>query len=432
MGIDMNLRDIRSPQYSAVTGRTRKVPYASILTALAPTIRADARAEDLDAMREQDLLDTATRFDASQALNREIANTQAEQAEKSMMIQGATLVPQAAYVADKAGLINLKEIAGTVKDKFFGGQSAIPLGKVAGPELVTVGVGESATMTSAAGAGLMGASGETAGALAPELIGEAGVGGSAGVGGTGAGTSAAGVGTYALPAAAAYLGSQAGAYAGHKIGESLDVGGYRERGFVGRVGGATAAGFAFGGPIGAGIGATIGLIDWGFNEGKEFFSDVGHKVGDFAESVWDNTLGQVFCFAAGTPVRMADGGVKPVEELRLLDETLEGGTVYGCGTVLADEIYDHRGVIVSGEHAAFEGGRWIRIHESPNAARIELSHPIPVYPVLTAKHILIVDDRVYADMQETDHGTQVNDAFRLDWLNEQTERNRDLEARYAG
>lgn len=321
MGIDMNLRDIRSPQYSAVTGRTRKVPYASILTALAPTIRADARAEDLDAMREQELLDTATRFDASQALTRDIANTQAEQAEKSMMIQGATLVPQAAYVADKAGLINLKEIAGTVKDKFFGGQSAIPLGKVAGPELVTVGVGEGATMTSAAGAGLMGASGETAGALAPELIGEAGVGGSAGVGGTGAGTSAAGVGTYALPAAAAYLGSQAGAYAGHKIGESLDVGGYRERGFVGRVGGATAAGFALGGPIGAGIGATVGLIDWGFNEGKEFFNDVVDDVGSGARSVYNSTLGKVtgstwICTAIDEAVGLSDEDKARLSRLR--------------------------------------------------------------------------------------------------------------------
>jgi len=102
------------------------------------------------------------------------------------------------------------------------------------------------------------------------------------------------IGSYAAPAAAGYVGAELGGALGRAAGEAIGVGGESEQTFIGKVGGGALAGAYVGGPYGAAIGATVGLIDWGFTEGKDFISDVGETIGDAASDLWDSTFGSIF------------------------------------------------------------------------------------------------------------------------------------------
>lgn len=176
----INLRDFGfGGQYEAVTGRKRKTPYASILTAAAPALRTAARSKTLDEQRSEELSQTQRNFDASQALSREQMAIQEDQAKKSTMI-GATQTGLAtAYMADKAGIIDLKDVAAGVGKKLWPGTGSTVTTTAAGAD-----AGIAAADVSLAGGG----AGEAA---------TAGMGGS-GASGTGATTtSSGGMGGYA-------------------------------------------------------------------------------------------------------------------------------------------------------------------------------------------------------------------------------------------
>lgn len=105
MAISMNLRDLTNPQYTAVTGRKSVNPYTAYLTAMGPSVRADA-------LREKETLQGKTQFDAGQALTREqmeIAKSQNKKATELSMISTGIA---ATSLANQAGLINVKDLAG--------------------------------------------------------------------------------------------------------------------------------------------------------------------------------------------------------------------------------------------------------------------------------------------------------------------------------
>jgi hypothetical protein len=70
------------------------------------------------------------------------------------------------------------------------------------------------------------------------------------------------------------------------------------------------------------------------------------------------------CFIAGTPITMADGSTKPVEEVTLRDQVAVGGFVFGCGKFLVNDLYDYKGIKVSGSHMVKENTKWIRVLDS--------------------------------------------------------------------
>ena len=70
------------------------------------------------------------------------------------------------------------------------------------------------------------------------------------------------------------------------------------------------------------------------------------------------------CFIKGTLVTMADGSTKPVEQVDLGDEVAEGGSVFAVGRFLNTELYDYKGVKVSGSHMVNEDGTWIRVRDT--------------------------------------------------------------------
>jgi len=70
------------------------------------------------------------------------------------------------------------------------------------------------------------------------------------------------------------------------------------------------------------------------------------------------------CFIKGTLVTMADGSTKPVEQVDLGDEVAEGGSVFAVGRFLNTELYDYKGVKVSGSHMVNEDGVWMRVKDT--------------------------------------------------------------------
>jgi hypothetical protein len=126
-------------------------------------------------------------------------------------------------------------------------------------------------------------------------------------------------------------------------------------------------------------------------------------------SIWTRTgaarcpnCGRGSCFASGTLIRMKDGSVCPVENLRIGDLTY-GGKVTGimCFERLDDPLFNYEGVLVTGSHAVKEEGRWIRVVESTLAKRIpeDGNHKL-VWCFNCEEHMVSIGNLVFADFQE--------------------------------
>jgi len=69
-------------------------------------------------------------------------------------------------------------------------------------------------------------------------------------------------------------------------------------------------------------------------------------------------------FHRGTMISMADGSLKPVEQVDIGDVVSVGGKVFATGKFLIDNLYDYNGIQVSGTHMVKEDGAWVRVEDS--------------------------------------------------------------------
>ena len=70
------------------------------------------------------------------------------------------------------------------------------------------------------------------------------------------------------------------------------------------------------------------------------------------------------CFIKGTLITMANGSTKPVEQVDLEDKVAVGGKVFAVGRFLNTELYDYKGIKVSGSHMVNENGTWLRVRDT--------------------------------------------------------------------
>jgi hypothetical protein len=109
-----------------------------------------------------------------------------------------------------------------------------------------------------------------------------------------------------------------------------------------------------------------------FNSGIEFLSTAagfGDAIGN-SSSGTPGSGGGGGCFVAGTPITMADGTTKPVELVDLRDEVAVGGYVFATGKFIIDNLYDYKGIKVSGLHMVKEDGRWMRVMDSEHGVSL--------------------------------------------------------------
>jgi len=70
------------------------------------------------------------------------------------------------------------------------------------------------------------------------------------------------------------------------------------------------------------------------------------------------------CFLKGTLITMLDGTTKTVEQVDLGDKVAVGGKVFAVGRFLNTELYDYKGIKVSGSHMVNEDGVWVRVRDT--------------------------------------------------------------------
>lgn len=254
------------------------------------------------------------------------------------------------------------------------------------------------------------------------------------------------LGAQGLSEGASEAGSQVAGSAGSSIGSSaaapaatsgIDAGisklsdGANLGGAAGAGIGRAAIGLAMGekpaAALRAGAGSAVGYYA-GTAIGTAIGGPVGGAVGGFIGS----TIGSIFCFAAGTPILMADGTTKPVEQLRRGDVTMLGGRVVARGESDAGDLYLYRGTVLVGGHAVFEDGRWLRVANSTMAVKVEGLDgvDVEVYPVATENRLLVTPWFIAADAEEVDNTAGAyTDEDRIDMLNGDAARNAML-ARY--
>jgi hypothetical protein len=134
---------------------------------------------------------------------------------------------------------------------------------------------------------------------------------------------------------------------------------------------------------------------------------------------------RIFCFTGDTLVRMYDGTVKKLSDIKLGDELWLGGQVEGIGQAYCGgNVYEYKGAYVSGSHAVFEEGTWTRVENSKYATMTALPIETVVYPMTCENHLMVVNDFISADFSETDESWDNNEQERLDALNSDIDRNR--------
>ena len=88
-----------------------------------------------------------------------------------------------------------------------------------------------------------------------------------------------------------------------------------------------------------------------------------HMATDQAAGGGGGGGGQDSCFLPNTLVTMANGSTKKIIDVDIGDEVAEGGRVFATGKFLNNELYDYKGVKVSGSHMVNEDGVWMRIRK---------------------------------------------------------------------
>ena len=102
-----------------------------------------------------------------------------------------------------------------------------------------------------------------------------------------------------------------------------------------------------------------------FNAGISFISNAsgfGNPTGNTASGASGSGGGG--CFIAGTLITMADGSQKAVELVDIRDEVAVGGFVFATGKFLIDDLFEYKGIKVSGTHMVKEDGIWTRVADS--------------------------------------------------------------------
>jgi len=105
-----------------------------------------------------------------------------------------------------------------------------------------------------------------------------------------------------------------------------------------------------------------------------------------------------FCFSPETPIEMADGEQKRIEELWLGDET-KGGRVESIRFSETQDLRDYKGVRVTGSHSVFEDGEWKRVRDSVHSPIIEGWHE--VVSIIVSGHRVHSNGIVFDDELET-------------------------------
>ena len=123
------------------------------------------------------------------------------------------------------------------------------------------------------------------------------------------------------------------------------------------------------------------------------------------------------CFIAGTLITMTDGSTKPVEQVDLGDNVAEGGKVFAAGRFLINNLYDYKGIKVSGSHMVNEDGTWTRIEDSKHGKSLG-DDEYTVYVFGAENRRILINGILFTDyfeVSEQDRLTTIGDKYFEEW-----------------
>jgi len=130
-----------------------------------------------------------------------------------------------------------------------------------------------------------------------------------------------------------------------------------------------------------------------------------------------NKGGPSGCFIKGTLITMLDGTTKPVEQVDLGDEVAVGGKVFAVGRFLNTELYDYKGIKVSGSHMVNEDGTWMRVRDTKHGKSLG-NDENTVYVFGSENRRILINDILFTDYFEIEDQEQLlkeEDKFFDNW-----------------
>ena len=114
---------------------------------------------------------------------------------------------------------------------------------------------------------------------------------------------------------------------------------------------------------------------------------------------------------------MADRTEKLVKDVDIGDKVAKGGKVFATGKFLVNNLYDYKGIKVSGSHMVNEDGKWIRIEDSKHGKSLgDDEHIVYVFGAehrrILIKGILFTD---YFELPEQEQLDKNGDTFFINW-----------------
>ena len=184
-------------------------------------------------------------------------------------------------------------------------------------------------------------------------------------------------------------------------------------------------------PLTIPLGLAGGII--GGTPGK-WLTSAGNFVGNLgsgAASAIGRGIKSVFCFTGDTDIMMENGSFKKLKDLKINDKIALGGRVTAIGQGLISDIHEYEGFKVSGSHAIFENGKWLRVEESQKSYPVGKEKETLVYPIATENHLMVTKSKkallVSADMEEIDDTYNMTDDEIISKLNADTLRNKKIQ-----
>ena len=104
--------------------------------------------------------------------------------------------------------------------------------------------------------------------------------------------------------------------------------------------------------------------------------------------------GSSFCFSPDTLIQMADGSEKEIQNIKLGDDT-KGGKVELVVQTLGHNVYNYKGIEVSGSHWVVENGKYIEVETSKHAKPIDDKEML--YCLNTSDHAIWIKDIQFSD-----------------------------------
>ena len=152
----------------------------------------------------------------------------------------------------------------------------------------------------------------------------------------------------------------------------------------------------------------------GMTAGAAIGTAVGGPVGGVIGGILGGVLG---CFLPDTLVSMADGSKKKIIDIELKDNIAIGGFVFATGKFLITDLYDYKGIKVSGTHMVNEEGIWKEVKDTKHGKSLGNDEHV-VYTLGTEKRRILINNILFTDyfeVEEKDKLREVGDTYFDSW-----------------